>query len=147
MHFDIPPLELQTEALFTFTTLHNDSLIGIGCDILEITRFRGAFDRIGAPFLAKIFTDQELQFIATMKDPIPSLAARFAAKEALSKALGTGISRKLHWHDMQILKEIDGKPYVQWNQETQTRFSIDKTHLSLSHSHIYAVAFCALATA
>ncbi len=116
-------------------------ILGIGCDIIEIDRFRGAVERTKGALLSKVFTPIELDILSQLKDPYPSLAARFAAKEALSKALGCGIGESLAWIDMEIVKDERGKPIVVWSERALSLFPISETHISLSHSKQMALAF------
>ena len=115
-------------------------LIGIGCDCIEIDRFRQAVLRSGEAFLFRLFTDEELALCRRNADPIFCYAGRFAAKEALAKALGTGIGPDLSWKDMEILADSRGKPVVRWGIDVFSRFGIQKTHLSISHTHTIAIA-------
>jgi holo-[acyl-carrier protein] synthase len=117
---------------------------GIGCDLIEIERFRQAIERSGAPFLARLFTSTEISYCNRNKDPVFCFAGRFAAKEALAKALGVGIGSSLTWHDMEITNDIHGKPYVVWHIDVRSKFNVAKTHLSISHSHIAALAYAVL---
>ena len=111
---------------------------GIGIDIIEIARIELAISRWQTSFLKRVYTSAEIEHYHKMG----SLATRFAAKEAVMKALGTG-TKGLHWKDIEILSDSDGAPFVQLygkahhkSQEAGIRdFSI-----SLSHSREYATA-------
>ena len=80
-------------------------LEGIGIDVVEISRILSSMEEFGDKFLARIFTDRERAYCERQKRPEMHYAARFAAKEAISKAFGTGIGREVGWLDMEILKK------------------------------------------
>lgn len=104
---------------------------GLGTDIIEISRIRDVYKRRGQKFLDRIYTSKEQAYCQEMSDPVPRLAGRFAAKEALVKALGTGMG-PYTWTDFEILPNSDGKPEVHFRDK---RFL-----LSISHSRDYAMA-------
>jgi holo-[acyl-carrier protein] synthase len=116
---------------------------GVGVDIIEIDRIKEAVEKFGNDFLNKVFTDKEISYCSRRKAlRYPELAARFAAKEAYSKAVGKGIAglgrrnNGIKWKDVEIVNDPLGKPL----------FSIEgnisqNAHVSLSHSRDYAVAF------
>jgi holo-[acyl-carrier-protein] synthase len=109
---------------------------GIGIDIVEIDRVRDAVEKSGKRFLNRVFTPREIAYCRRGKDGIkyPELAARFAAKEAYAKALGTGLT-KLDWKEIEVLKDPRGKPLLSIKGKKSK-----KAHLSLSHSRDYAAA-------
>ena len=112
---------------------------GIGVDIIEISRIKQAVEKYGEKFLKKIYTAKELAYCSNVKSwRIPELAARFAAKEAYAKAIGTGI-RNINWLDIEIENDKLGKPLI----IAKGRRSA-KVQLSLSHSRNYAVAMVSL---
>jgi holo-[acyl-carrier protein] synthase len=119
-------------------------IIGIGCDLIEVERFRMAMRRSGTRFLLRLFTPHEIAYCERNKDPAFCFSGRFAVKEALAKALGVGIGASLSWHDMEILNDEKGKPYVVWHTDVQARFGVVKTHVSISHSHTAAMALAIL---
>ena len=119
-------------------------LVGIGCDCIEIDRFRQAVQRSGNAFLHRLFTDEEISLCQRNADPIFSYAGRFAAKEALSKALGTGIGSELSWKEMEIVSDPKGRPIVRWHIDVKARYGVLATHLSISHSHTVAMAYAVL---
>jgi len=114
-------------------------IIGVGCDIIEIDRIRTAID--SRAFLERLFTLVEIDRGSRFHDPAPYFAGRFAAKEALSKALGTGIGSKLSWHSMEILNNDQGQPLVVWSEKIEEHYGITHTHLSISHSKSTAIAY------
>jgi len=112
----------------------------IGVDIIEIARIQRAINRWGERFLHRIYTEPELRLCR--KKP-SRLAARFAGKEAVMKALGTGV-RGISWREIEIMAERSGKPLVNLYGKAQKRadsLGLDKMAISLSDSKEYAVAF------
>lgn len=87
-------------------------ILGIGIDIIEVERIRSSHTRFGARFLDKILLESEAAYCLSQKDPGPFIAARFAAKEAISKAFGTGLGSQLGWKDMEICRRESGEPHV-----------------------------------
>jgi len=112
----------------------------IGIDIIEIVRIQRAIDRWGENFLHRVYTEPELRLYH--KKPL-SLAARFAGKEAVVKALGTR-TKGISWREIEILANPSGKPLVHLYgkaQEQADALGLDKLAISLSHSKEYAIAF------
>jgi holo-[acyl-carrier protein] synthase len=116
-------------------------IIGIGSDIIEIDRIRSCIEKYGDHFLVKLFTEQERLYCLKNRDPAPHFAARFAAKEAVAKALGCGIGAKAGWQDIAILKDPAGKPEVHLAPSVRRTFNHPKLLLSISHCRSYATAF------
>lgn len=117
--------------------------ISIGVDIIEIERIKQVFQRHGERFLQRVYTAAE---IAYCRGRVPELAARFAAKEAVSKALGTGIVGRggIFWQEVEVLPDAQGKPLVHLHGRAQDRaesLGLKEFAISLSHSQAYAVAF------
>ena len=108
----------------------------IGIDIIEIERIERSIEKHGDHFLKKLFTDNELA--ADM--PLQSIAGRFAAKEAIAKALGTGFGEDLAWHDIEITSDDKGAPKVSLNKKAAERFNNPQLHISISHCKTYATA-------
>ncbi|NTW54400.1 MAG: holo-ACP synthase [Chlorobaculum sp.] len=108
----------------------------VGVDIVEIARIRVVYERFGQTFMKKILTEAEMALCLSKPDPVASLAGRFAAKEAVSKALGTGISRGLSWHSIEVLNNDAGKPCV----TVHASFFSGRISLSISHDRHSAVA-------
>lgn len=118
------------------------TLRGIGVDIIEIERVRDAVDKYGESFLKRVFTEQEIKYCRKRNAyRIPELAVRFAAKEAYSKAIGTGIkgfgrrNKGINWKDVEVVNEQSGKPVISLKGEVSK-----KAHVTLSHSRDNAVA-------
>ncbi|HYK91649.1 MAG TPA: holo-ACP synthase [Acidobacteriota bacterium] len=122
-------------------------IIGIGIDIVEIRRFRAVLERQKERFTQRVFTPGELEYCRAHRDPVPHFAARFAAKEALFKALGTGWAREVSWLDVSVRREGQGAPTIALQGEAG-RISVgmgaQKVHLSLSHTDESAVAVVVL---
>jgi holo-[acyl-carrier protein] synthase len=118
-------------------------IVGIGTDILQIVRMRKAWER--TPKLAqRILTPTELDDCTNTTDPALFLAKRFAAKEAVSKALGTGIGRGVSWHHIEIAKDENGRPLVELTAGAAERakaLAINNLQLSYSDEKEYVVAF------
>jgi holo-[acyl-carrier protein] synthase len=85
-------------------------IVGLGLDIAEVDRIEEAIARHGAPFLERLFTPAEVSYCERHKNRYERYAARFAAKEAAMKALGTGWSRGVRWRDIEVARESGGKP-------------------------------------
>jgi len=112
----------------------------IGIDIIEIARIKKAIDRWGVRFLQRVYTESELRLCR--KKP-PRLAGRFAGKEAVMKALGTG-TKGISWREIEILAEPSGKPIVHLSGKAQKQadgLGFDTLAISLSDSKEYAIAF------
>jgi holo-[acyl-carrier protein] synthase len=88
------------------------SVIGTGVDLVECARIQRSIDRFGDRFLQRVFTDGEIEYSMSMKFPARHLAARFAAKEAVSKAFGTGIGKAMGWRNIDIQKKPTGEPFL-----------------------------------
>ena len=113
--------------------------LSVGTDIIEIHRIAAVIDRWRERFLERVYTPSELRYC---RGRIPELAARFAGKEAISKALGTGI-RGLAWRDMEILPDPLGKPTVTLHNRAMQRaqtIGLSVFEISLSHARDFAVA-------
>jgi holo-[acyl-carrier protein] synthase len=118
-------------------------IFGIGIDVVEVDRIASAIERYGEIFLNKLFTAAEREYCAAQKKPELHYAARFAAKEAVSKALGTGIGGQAGWLDLEIIRDVSGAPRLalQGAAETFTRQQgITEIQISLTHARDYAAA-------
>ena len=119
--------------------------LSVGVDIIELDRIRRVVERHGERFLARIYTPEE---IARYRDYLPELAARFAAKEAVSKALGVGLNHisahGVGWQEVEVLPDPLGKPIVRLTgraRELADQQGLREWAISLSHGRDYAVAF------
>jgi holo-[acyl-carrier protein] synthase len=120
---------------------------GTGVDIIEVTRIRGAVERFGEKFLTRILRADEMAYCAAHRDPAPFWAGRFAAKEAISKAFGTGIGKQLGWLDMEVCRHESGQPFVVLHDRGRVLFDergATGLHLSISHTQEHAVAVAVL---
>lgn len=113
-------------------------IYGIGTDIIEIERIREAINRTDA-FIRKVYSQKEIDYIKRKKHPYASFAGRFAAKEAISKALGTGV-RGFSLNDIEILNDGLGKPVVYLYGRIREVAKDLKIQISISHSREYAVS-------
>ena len=113
-------------------------IYGIGTDIIEISRIRDAINRTSS-FKRKVYTEKEIEYIEKKKEPYASYAGRFAAKEAVSKALGTGV-RGFSLNDVEILNDDLGKPTVTLYNNLLNHVEDLKIQISISHSREYAVS-------
>ena len=118
-------------------------VVGIGIDVVEIERIRRLMDRWQDRFLQRVFTEAEIAYALRRHDPAQHLAARFAAKEATLKALGTGLSMGVRWREMEVRRERGEPPQLTLSGRTaelgEAR-GIRRLHVSLSHDAGLAVA-------
>ena len=125
-------------------------LFGIGTDIVKISRIKKSFNR--KKFLSRIFNEKEITKCKKTKNLFNCYAKRFAAKEAFSKALGTGVSKGMNFNEIVILNEKNGKPYIRLIKNTKKivekklKKKKYKTSLSLAEEKNYAVAFVTIST-
>ncbi|BCL71255.1 holo-(acyl-carrier-protein) synthase [Vibrio nigripulchritudo MADA3029] len=119
------------------------SIFGLGTDIAEIERFEKSLSRLGEAFAKRILTTIELSQYNSTKQQARFLAKRFAAKEAASKALGTGIAKGVTFHDFVITNDENGKPLLSLHNQALTYANengVTQVHLSISDERHYAVA-------
>lgn len=122
-------------------------ILGIGTDIIEVARIRSSYEKFGERFLNRILHPNEINYCLSHRDPGPFLAARFAAKEAISKAFGTGIGAQLGWQDMEVARKESGEPYVILHEHGQVLLQTRGAKavlISLSHTQNYATAVAVL---
>jgi holo-[acyl-carrier protein] synthase len=118
-------------------------VLGIGVDIVETARIEASVARFGDRFLRRIFTDGERDYCGAMPFSARHYAARFAAKEAISKAFGTGIGAQIGWRDVEVKRRESGEPYIQLHGPAAalaTARNVVEALVSLSHSDNYSVA-------
>lgn len=123
--------------------MHHHIIQGIGIDIVEVERIRDASHRWGARFEQRVYTQQELSYCGDTPSRYWRLAARFAAKEATFKALGTGLTTGMCWQDIEIRANAVGKPELVLRGEVQRyahEHNIGSAFVSMSHTNVYAVA-------
>ena len=122
-------------------------LLGTGIDIIEVERIQKSFEKFGERFLKRILHPNEINYCLSHRVPAPFLAARFAGKEAISKAFGTGIGAQLGWQDMEIGRKPSGEPFVILHEAGQKLLETrgGRTVLiSLSHTQVHATAMAIL---
>lgn len=118
-------------------------LLGLGTDLIETRRVEQSIDRFGDRFLERIFSPREIAYCKRKKNAAESFAARFAAKEAGAKALGTGISRGVTWKDFEVKRETSGRPSLHLSgraAELALAIGVKRIQLSLTHSRDLAMA-------
>ena len=113
---------------------------GVGIDIAEVTRIRKSIEEYGDLFTDKVFTQAEKAYCVEKPLPYQHFAARFAAKEAFSKATGTGWDDSFSWHEVEVVNEPSGKPVLRLSGEALRGFGQKHVFLSLSHSGDYVAA-------
>lgn len=119
------------------------SVLGIGVDLVECARIQHSIDRFGDRFLHRVFTEGEIEYSMSMKFPARHLAARFAAKEAVSKAFGTGIGKAMGWRNIDIRKRPNGEPFLVFSgpaQELAKQRGVLSALVTLSHTEHHAMA-------
>jgi holo-[acyl-carrier protein] synthase len=124
-------------------------IYGIGTDLIEVERVRAMFERHGDRARNRLLTESEQEGSRKFADPYPHLAGRFAAKEAVLKALGTGLIGSMRWRDIEIGSDNFGRPVVNLSGDVQAearRRKIAKIHLSISHTSDYATAYAVAET-
>jgi holo-[acyl-carrier protein] synthase len=122
-------------------------IIGTGIDIIEVGRIESSHEKFGERFLKRILRPAEIEYCLSHKRPAPFLAARFAAKEAVSKAFGTGIGAQLGWQDVEVGRKPSGEPFVILHDgglRLLEQRNARMVHLSLSHTEAYAAAVAVL---
>jgi holo-[acyl-carrier protein] synthase len=125
-------------------------ILGVGIDIIEVARIQSSHERFGERFLNRILHPNEISYCLSHRVPAPFLAARFAAKEAISKAFGTGIGAKLGWHDMEVCRKESGEPFVILHgggQKLLAERDARMVLISLSHTQAHAAAVAILESA
>lgn len=118
-------------------------IIGSGIDLVEIRRIQQSFERYGKRFLDRVFTAAEQAYCMRKRKAAESLAARFAAKEAGAKALGTGISRGVNWLEIEVSREQGGRPTLRFHgraAQIAEHLGVAHTALSLTHTAELAMA-------
>ncbi|UCH79839.1 MAG: holo-ACP synthase [Nitrospiraceae bacterium] len=115
-------------------------IYGIGIDLVKIERMKEAYEKWGIRFFERVFTDNEIAYCFHKKVPYPSLAVRFAAKEALIKAIGSEIA--VNMKDIEIISRENGKPFIEVKGNIEKFFlskGIKHCHISLSHEREYGI--------
>ena len=123
------------------------ALLGLGCDVIEVARVRGVLERQGERFLARVFTEEERSYCSGKAHPYPHFAARFAAKEAVSKCFTTGIGAELGWKSVSIYHGGRMEPLVRLDEKGDALLRhVGATHVlvTLSHTETVAMAVAAI---
>jgi holo-[acyl-carrier protein] synthase len=118
-------------------------IVGTGIDIAEVPRIRQSIERFGDRFLHRIYTPGEIRYCDSKANRVERYAARFAAKEAAMKALGTGWSRGVRWRDCEVVRMPGGRPTIAFHgkaAEHAARLGVKNAALSISHTSEQAIA-------
>jgi holo-[acyl-carrier protein] synthase len=118
-------------------------VLGLGTDLIETERMQASIDRFGERFLERVFTSGEIAYCVRKKQAAESFAARFAAKEAGAKALGTGISHGVSWKEIEVTREPGHRPMLHFSgraAELAEAMGVRRIQLSLTHSRGLAMA-------
>ena len=124
-------------------------IVGTGIDICEVPRIRASFERFGQRFLNRIFTPGEIAYVERKANKFERYAARFAAKEAGMKAIGTGWRRGVTWRDFEVRNAPSGKPELLLHgkaKEFAAKLGADSVSLSLTHTREQGMAFVILSS-
>ena len=122
-------------------------ILGVGIDIIEVARIAASLEKFGHRFGERILSKAEIDYCLAHRSPAPFVAARFAAKEAISKAFGTGIGAQLGWQDMEIAHRESGEPYVILHGKGKKLFEARRAKnifVSISHTEAYAAVVSVL---
>ena len=118
-------------------------ILGTGIDLIEVARIATSYEKFGERFVNRILLPDEIAYCLAHKNPAPFLAARFAAKEAVAKAFGTGIGAQLAWRDIEIRRKETGEPFVLLHGKGGELFAARgaaRLLVSLTHTQHYAAA-------
>lgn len=116
-------------------------IVGSGIDLTEIDRIQRSIERFGARFLDRVYTKAEQAYCQRKRNAAESFAARFAAKEAGAKALGTGIGYGVTWREIEVVREASGRPTIQFHgRAAQIAKHLGATHAALSLTHTAQLA-------
>ena len=118
-------------------------IVGTGIDVIEVPRVAAAIERFGQRFLDRIFTENEIRYCDSKANRVERYAARFAAKEAGMKALGTGWNHGVRWRDVEVRRQPGGRPTIEFHgkaTEFASRMGVANVALSLTHTAAEAIA-------
>jgi holo-[acyl-carrier protein] synthase len=118
-------------------------IIGIGIDLVEVDRLKKSVEKFGDRFLNRLFTENEIKYCQTKSNSYQHFAVRFAAKEALLKAIGTGLREGMTWHEIEIINDKQGKPSILTHGKCDDilhKLDVRIPELSLSHTKHHGVA-------
>ena len=122
-------------------------IVGIGVDIVDVSRIQKMFDKYGQHFAERILCKEEMQGFSKVTNPVSLLAKRFAAKEAAAKALGTGMREGVGFQSFQITHDALGKPELTFHHAALQKIhflKVSRTHITISDEKNYAVGFVTL---
>jgi holo-[acyl-carrier protein] synthase len=122
-------------------------ILGTGIDIVEVPRIGQSIERFGERFLNRIFTAAEIRYCESKANRVERFAARFAAKEAAMKAIGTGMRGGVRWQDFEVGREPGGRPTMMFHgkaAQVAQSLGAKRAHLSVSHTEAHAVAYVIL---
>lgn len=122
-------------------------ILGTGIDLAEVDRIRAAIERYGARFIERVYTPREIAYVSRKANKFERYAARFAAKEAGMKAIGTGWRHGVRWQDFEVSNLPSGRPTLLFHgvaREFADRLGVRQAHLSLTHTAQYGQAFLVL---
>ena len=123
-------------------------VLGLGVDMIEIQRIKRALEaKSGKRFERRVFTEGEIAYCRSKADPFPHFAARFAAKEAVMKAFGTGWTARVFWKGIEIRNNELGRPFITFHGKTEElagEMGVETCQVSLSHNRSQAVAVALL---
>lgn len=125
-------------------------LVGLGADLIEVERVKGVLERQGSRFLQRVFTEEEQAYCSGMAHPHKHYAARFAAKEAVSKCFTTGIGAELGWRSVSVYHGARHEPLIRLDEKGQALLAqVGATHVlvTLSHTETHAMAVAAIVRA
>jgi holo-[acyl-carrier protein] synthase len=120
------------------------NILGIGTDIIECLRIAQMIEKHGELFLNRVYTPHEIEYCSARRAATQHYTGRFAAKEAVLKALGTGWTRGIHWQDIEVRNELGGKPLIALGggaREHCLQVGISEVLITISHCRNYATAF------
>lgn len=118
-------------------------IVGTGVDIVEVPRIAATIARFGERFVGRVFTEAEIRYCESKANKVERYAARFAAKEAALKAIGTGWSRGVSWREVEVRREPGGRPTIGFSgraAEFAAKLGVKRASLSLSHTADHAIA-------
>lgn len=119
------------------------NIVGLGIDATDLPRVRETYQKYGDRFLQRVFTAEEIAYCLRRRDPVPSLAGRFAAKEAGMKAIGTGHSRGVLWREVEVVRGAGGPPQLRFHGAAlrhAERMGVTRALLTITHSETLAFA-------
>ena len=120
------------------------NIIGIGTDIIECLRIAKMIERHGELFIQRVYTAQEIEYCRSRKMAVQHFAGRWAAKESVLKALGTGWIRGITWRDVEVRNDVGGKPSIVLDggaEDLCQRAGIEEVQISISHCRSHAIAY------